>query len=85
MKHPSDTATKSDSETPTRRRDHLRLVTEQPSVEAEVAASVRPRTIGRLIAQTALIAETAAMRRKEQRETPPPRGINRLMGRFRSV
>ncbi|MBC7460495.1 MAG: hypothetical protein H7287_03965 [Thermoleophilia bacterium] len=83
MKQPFDTATP-DDDAP-RRRDHLRLVTEQPSAEAELAAAMRPRSIGRLIAQTALIAETAAMRRREQRAEPQRGGIGRLMGRFRTV
>ena len=84
MKHPSDTAATTENDAPERRRNHLRLVTEEPTLEAEVAASVRPRTIGRLIAQTAMIAETAALRRREQRE-PQPRGLGRIVGRFRSV
>jgi hypothetical protein len=85
MKHPSDSAKPVDADAAPRRRDHLRLVTEQPSVEAEVAAAIRPRTIGRLIAQTALIAETATMRRREEKAVAQRGGIGRLMGRFRSV
>ncbi|MCW2950333.1 MAG: hypothetical protein JWN41_1346 [Thermoleophilia bacterium] len=86
MKQPSDSAPASSSDSRDgRRRDHLRLVVEQPSLEAEVAAAIRPRTIGRLIAQTALIAESATNRRAEER-VQPPRGIaDRFIGRFRSV
>ena len=73
-----------DLETTPRRRDHLRLVTEPPSVEAETAAAVRPRTIGRLIAQTAMIADTAVMRRSEERGADASRGLaGRLLHRFR--
>ena len=42
----------------------------------------RPRTIGRLIAQTALIADSAVARRSEA--DLQPRGVSgRLLGRFR--
>jgi hypothetical protein len=73
-----------DADTTKRRRDHLRLVTELPSAEAETAAAIRPRTIGRLIAQTALIADSAVMRRREERTEHEARGLTgRLLGRFR--
>lgn len=68
-----------------RTRDHLRLVTEPETVEAAVAAAGRPRTIGRLIAQTALIAESTVNRRRDHEAAGHgPRGIGeRLLGRFR--
>jgi hypothetical protein len=63
-----------------RRRDHLSVVSEPAVVEGAMPA--RPRTIGRVIAQTALIADSAVTRR---RATPPQesRGVSRLLGRFR--
>jgi hypothetical protein len=85
MKQPSDTAHTPAVASSKRRRDHLRLVTEEPTLDAEIAAAIRPRTIGRLIAQTALIAETASMRRREERAAQPLGIAGRLMGRFRSV
>lgn len=67
-------------ETP-RRRDHLRLVVE-PVTEPGAAPAPRPRTIGRLIAQTALIADSAVTRRSLEPEDQ--RGMaGRLFGRFR--
>jgi hypothetical protein len=76
---PRDTrAPKSDE---TRRRDHLRLV-EEPVVAAGTAPAPRPRSIGRLIAQTALIADSAVTRRRL--DVPETRGMTgRLLGRFR--
>jgi hypothetical protein len=76
---PRDTrAPKSDD---SRRRDHLRLVAE-PVVAVGAAPAPRPRSIGRLIAQTALIADTAVSRRRA--ELPDSRGVTgRLFGRFR--
>jgi hypothetical protein len=65
-------------ETP-RRRDHLSVVTEPEMIPASAAA--RPRTIGRVIAQTALLADSALHRRRA--ETPETRGMGRLLGRFR--
>jgi hypothetical protein len=76
---PRDTrATTSDEP---RRRDHLRLVAE-PVAVAGAAPAPRPRTIGRLIAQTALIADSAVSRRRME---PADRGGmgGRLFGRFR--
>lgn len=76
--------TKPDDEA--RRRDHLRVV-EAPARHGAVeggGAVARPRTIGRLIAQTALIADSAASRREvEDLERGPRRGAARLLGRFR--
>ncbi len=65
----------------TRRRDHLRLVAD-PVVPAGTAPAPRPRSIGRLIAQTALIADSAVTRRRL--DAPETRGMTgRLLGRFR--
>jgi hypothetical protein len=63
-----------------RRRDHLSVVTEP--APAAGAPPARPRTIGRVIAQTALLADSAMTRR---RADPPHevRGVSRLLGRFR--
>lgn len=72
---PRDTA---DDTSQARRADHLRVVTGPQS-----AAAAGPRSIGRVIAQTALIADSAVARR---RATPPQaeaRGVGRLLGRFR--
>lgn len=76
---PRDTrAPKSDE---TRRRDHLRLVAE-PELAVGAVPAPRPRSIGRLIAQTALIADSAVSRRKL--DVPVARGMTgRLLGRFR--
>ncbi|MCW2956078.1 MAG: hypothetical protein JWO69_947 [Thermoleophilia bacterium] len=86
---PDETATKATD----RRRDHLRLVTatSMPPMAAPVlgdAAVVRPRTIGRLIAQTAMIADSAVQRRKLERDVRDRGGAERgiagkLLGRFR--
>ena len=59
---------------------HLWLVPE-PALDASAAAP-RPRTIGRLIAQTALIADSALTRRRLD-DDEGQRGIGRLLGRFR--
>lgn len=67
-------------ETP-RRRDHLSVVTEPEMIPA--STPVRARTIGRVIAQTALLADSAMTRRRA--EPPEARGVVRLLGRFRSV
>ncbi|MCB0879803.1 MAG: hypothetical protein KDC46_12595 [Thermoleophilia bacterium] len=73
-------------ETPTtaRSRDHLRLVS-TPPLEAGTPPAARPRTIGRVIAQTALIADSAVTRRRLDDRTPDAgRGMaGRLLGRFR--
>lgn len=70
-----------------RRRDHLRLVTEATVDSIGLAATApRPRTIGRLIAQTALIADSAVTRRRAEPALPAgERGgmAGRLLGRFR--
>ncbi len=66
----------------TRRRDHLRLVAE-PVVEAGAVPAPRPRTIGRLIAQTALIADSAISRRRAEPEDARSGMAGRLFGRFR--
>ncbi|MCW2920245.1 MAG: hypothetical protein JWL76_119 [Thermoleophilia bacterium] len=64
-----------------RRRDHLSLVAE-PVLAAGAVPAPRPRSIGRLIAQTALIADSAVSRRRA--ELPETRGMTgRLFGRFR--
>ncbi|MCZ4497380.1 MAG: hypothetical protein JWM25_1965 [Thermoleophilia bacterium] len=79
-------------DSPERRRDHLRLVTAAP-IPAMAGAPVlgatavpRPRTIGRLIAQTALIADSAVTRKRMDRDLPGngERGIaGKLLGKFR--
>lgn len=77
---PRDTrATESDEP---RRRDHLRLVAE-PVLAAGTVPAPRPRSIGRLIAQTALIADSAVSRRRS--EVSEGRSVpgRRLFGRFR--
>lgn len=66
----------------TRRRDHLRVVSEPATAEG-VVAPARPRTIGRVIAQTALIADGAMSRRRELTTTETRSGVGRLLGRFR--
>ncbi len=66
-----------------RRRDHLRLVAE-PVVAVGAAPAPRPRSIGRLIAQTALIADSAVTRRRISQEDARSGGMaGRLLGRFR--
>ena len=74
-----------DARTNARSRDHLRLVpTEALPVGTPPAA--RPRTIGRIIAQTALIADSALTRRRMDSDRSPNlgRGVaGRLLGRFR--
>jgi hypothetical protein len=62
----------------TRSTDHLRLVTD--TVEAGAvdpgaldSRTPRPRTIGRLIAQTAMIAEGAVSKRRDARPQGTPR------------
>lgn len=66
------------------RRDHLRLVSSDP-VPVGVPPAARPRTIGRVIAQTALIADSAVTRRRMEDRLPDQgRGMTgRLLGRFR--
>ena len=74
-----------------RRRDHLRLVTEPAEAGAVDPGALRPdtprpRSIGRLIAQTAQLADSAVTRRREQRDTDTePRGGvgGRLLRRLR--
>lgn len=64
-------------------RDHLRLVLDEP-VDPRVPPAARPRTIGRVIAQTALIADSAVTRRRMEDRSPESRGVaGRLLGRFR--
>lgn len=65
-------------------RDHLRLVAADPVVPG-VPPAARPRTIGRVIAQTALIADSAVTRRRMEDHLPDGnRGMaGRLLGRFR--
>lgn len=67
-----------------RRREHLRLVADEP-IPAGVPPAARPRTIGRVIAQTALIADSAVTRRRMEDHLPDiGRGMaGRLLGRFR--
>lgn len=69
---------------PTTRRDHLRLVAVEPAPPG-IPPAARPRTIGRVIAQTALIADSAVTRRHMADHLPDPsRGMTgRLFGRFR--
>jgi len=70
---------------PPRRRDHLRLVAEPALPPGNPPAPApRPRSIGRLIAQTALIADSAVTRRRVSDTLPESRGVaGRLLGRFR--
>lgn len=63
-----------------RRGDHLRLVTERAEAGAVDPGALdsrtpRPRTIGRLIAQTAMLAEGAVAKKRgdEPRPAGPPR------------
>lgn len=67
-----------------RSRGHLRLVVDGP-VDVTAPPAARPRTIGRVIAQTALIADSAVTRRRMDSSLPEPgRGMaGRLLGRFR--
>jgi hypothetical protein len=69
---------------PERDRSHLRLVAE-PTIEPGAPASARPRTIGRVIAQTALIADSAMTRRRLSDDAPGAgRSVaGRFLGRFR--
>jgi hypothetical protein len=73
-----------DSRSSRPRRDHLSLVRDAP-VDASVPPAARPRTIGRVIAQTALIADSAITRRRMDDQLPEHgRGVaGRLLGRFR--
>jgi len=67
-----------------RRRDHLSVVADTtPRAVPDRHGSARPRTIGRLIAQTALIADSAVSRRESDVEAGGPRRSGRLLGRFR--
>ena len=70
-----------------RRRDHLSVVTDGPALApGEVPThEMRPKTIGRLIAQTALIADSAVARRREEPQRSERGGgmAGRLLGRFR--
>jgi hypothetical protein len=76
----SDDAPTTDEEP--RRRDHLRVITEPELPEGAMPA--RPRTIGRVIAQTALLADSAMHRRHMNAPTQADlRGVGRLLGRFR--
>lgn len=75
---PRDTTT----EAPTRRRDHLRVVEDVP-VDLHAGPPPRPRTIGRLIAQTALIADSAVTRRRLEEPDARAGMAGRLLGRFR--
>ena len=70
--HEADTA---------RRADHLRVVT--VPVAPASALPARPRSIGRVIAQTALIADGAVARRRAQPPVHEGRGVGRLLGRYR--
>ncbi|MCW2925679.1 MAG: hypothetical protein JWM98_3083 [Thermoleophilia bacterium] len=74
-----------DDETPTERlRPNLRLVREPVHDPAAAVPPPRPRSIGRLIAQTALIADSAVNRRESHDVMPEGRGMaGRLLGRFR--
>jgi hypothetical protein len=64
-------------------RDHLHLVREEP-IEPGTPPAARPRTIGRVIAQTALIADSAITRRRMEGGAAQGRGVaGRLLGRFR--
>ncbi len=68
-----------------RSRDHLRLVPSE-ALPVGTPPAARPRTIGRVIAQTALIADSALTRRRMEDDRTPNlgRGVaNRLLGRFR--
>lgn len=65
----------------TRRRDHLRVIADGPVAAGEPPA--RPRSIGRVIAQTALIADGAISRRAAGTAPGDARGVGRLLGRFR--
>lgn len=61
---------------------HLRAV--RVPAPLEIAAADRPRTIGRLIAQTALIADSAVARSHVRADDPAdPRGPRGPRGRFR--
>ena len=73
--------TPDDSSDEPRRRDHLRVVADPPV--AAGGPPPRPRSIGRVIAQTALIADSAVTRRKAAPTFHEPRGVGRLLGRFR--
>ena len=80
-RHPRE----SSSDDTSRRRDHLSLVVDAPTpIIASPAA--RPRTIGRVIAQTALIADSAVTRRRVDDRLPDAGGrgmAGRLLNRFR--
>lgn len=89
MSDSRDTTTTSEDQP--RRRDHLRLVTEPAEAGAVDPGALRPdtprpRSIGRLIAQTAQLADSAVTRKRDQRETTEPRGGGvggRLLRRLR--
>jgi hypothetical protein len=73
------------SDDTSRRRDHLSLVADAqtPSMALPIE---RPRTIGRVIAQAALIADSAVTRRRVDERLPDAGGrgmAGRLLGRFR--
>jgi hypothetical protein len=64
-----------------RSRAHLSVVTDPEMIPASAAA--RPRTIGRVIAQTALMADSAMTRRRAEPPHQSRGGVGRLLGRFR--
>jgi hypothetical protein len=72
-----------DDELARRRRQHLRLLPEA-ATSIGVVPAPRARSIGRLIAQTALIAESALTRREFDPALGGPRtAAGRFLGRFR--
>lgn len=77
-----------DAESPEPRR-HLHVVAEPApvadagAIDAMRAPAARPRTIGRLIATTALIADSAVTRRRLDEDMPQRGMAGRLLGRFR--
>jgi hypothetical protein len=79
-RHPRDPV----SDAAPRRRDHLSLIVDVPT-PSDARPAARPRTIGRVIAQTALIADSAVTRRRVDDRLPEMgRGMaGRLLGRFR--
>lgn len=87
MQGMSDERTSPTDGAETRRRDHLSVVADPvrpPDASPLTGAGARPRSIGRLIAQTALIADGAINRRREAADgAHEARGVGRLLGRFR--
>jgi hypothetical protein len=76
-------AMSTDSRADATSRDHLQLVRDEP-IDPGTPPAARPRTIGRVIAQTALIADSAITRRRMDGGVPEGRGVaGRLLGRFR--